>query len=201
MRHRILLILGVFAASCIVGPALDQIHVVGGALAYSDPWLLGQAWWVGPQFGLAFALICAVSLAVQHHLGNRQPEPTPAPRIVQQLAWFLAAYLTTGILWERPWLLAGLLAIGLAIRVVSVRPDAAAVRTITLLALAGTAYEATLSSIPGTFDYTLTGQLPFPIWLPLLYAHGAPLLRTFATNATAAFSRARDADFAESART
>lgn len=191
MRHRILLILGVSLASCVIGPALDQIHVVSGALWYAHPWLFGQAWWVFPQFGLAFAFICAVSLAVQHAYGTRTPTPTPAPRIAQQAAWFVAAYLTTGLLWEHPWTTTVLLAAGLAIRLVSVRPDAAAVRTIALLALAGTAYEAALSSIPGTFSYALHGaSLPVPVWLPLLYAHGAPLLRTFATNATAAFERA-----------
>lgn len=190
MRQRILLILAVFTVSCIAGPALDQIHVVGGALSYASPWLLGQAWWVGPQFGLAFAFLCAVSLAAQHQLGTRSPSPTPPTRVGQQATWFIAAYLATGVLWERPWLLVALLAIGLGIRVATVRPDMASLGTIVLLAAVGTAYEATLSSIPGTFDYTLTGVLPFPPWLPLLYAHGAPLLRTFTTNATAALARA-----------
>ena len=167
MRHRILLILGVLAASCVIGPALDQIHVVGGALSYDHPWLLGQAWWVAPQFGLAFAGLCAAVLTVQHVHGTRTPEPTPTTRIGQQVAWFVAAYLATGILWDRPWLLTALLAAGLAIRLLAVRPDAATVRTILLLALAGTAYEAMLSSVPGTFQYTLTtGALPIPIWLP-----------------------------------
>lgn len=189
MKHRLLLIIGIFALSCVIGPLLDQIHVIGGALSYAHPWLLGQAWWVGPQFGLAFAGICAVALATQHWLGTRTPEPTRTARIGQQVVWFVGAYLTTGALWDRPWLVAALLTIGLAIRFASVRPDVATVRTILLLALAGTAYEALVSSIPGTFDYSLTGAGPVPVWLPLLYAHGAPLLRTFAKNATAAFSR------------
>jgi len=189
VTRRIVLITAVFLASCIIGPALDQIHVIGGALSYAHPWLFGQAWWVGPQFGLAFAGICAASLLVQHHFGTRNPEPTHTARVGQQAAWFVAAYLTTGILWEHPWLVAALLAAGLLVRLASVRPDAASVRTILVLALAGTAYEALVASLPGTFDYTLTGGAPVPVWLPLLYAHGAPLLRTFAKNATAAFNR------------
>ncbi len=189
MPHRVLLIIGIFVAACIVGPALDQIHVVGGALWYAHPWLLGQAWWVGPQFGIAFAIICSVTLAVQHYLGTRTPAPTPRPRIAQQAAWFLVAYLATGMLWDRPWLLTALLAGGLVVRLFTVRPDTASVRTIVFLALAGSTYEALVSSIPGTFDYSITAHLPVPIWLPLLYAHGAPLLRTFSKNATAAVTR------------
>jgi hypothetical protein len=190
MKDRLLLIVGVFALSCVIGPLLDQIHVIGGALSYAHPWLLGQAWWVGPQFGLAFAFICAVSLAAQHRYGSEVLSPTHAARIGQQIIWFLAAYLATGILWERPWLLAALLAAGLVVRVLSVRPDRLTIVSLLVLALAGSLYEAIVSSLPETFDYTLTGVLPVPIWLPLLYMHGAPLLRTFAKDATVALTRA-----------
>lgn len=182
IRHRRLLLLmfAVFAASCIVGPALDQIHVSTGALWYADPWLLDQAWWVGPQFGLAFAGLAAAALLIQLRFGTSAPVHTPTTRVAQQLAWFLAAYLTTGLLWERPWVVVVLLAVGIAVRFAAVRPDAATLRTMALLAAAGWTYEAVLSSIPGTFSYAATGGPPAPIWLPLLYAHGAPLLRTFA---------------------
>ena len=181
-------ILLVLFVGTVVGPLLDQIHVQSGALDYEHPWLWGQAWWVGPQFGVAFAFLAATAVAVQHHLGTREPDMVPTARIVQQFAWFLAAYAATGLLWREPLLLALLLVAALAVRVATVRPDRPAIRTIMLLAVVGTAYEATLSAIPGTFGYADTSGLPVPVWLPLLYAHGAPLLRTFMRNAVAASS-------------
>lgn len=189
MRHHLVPILFVFLLGLVAGPLLDQIHVQSGALSYEHPWIFDQAWWVGPQFALAFAGLAACAVTVQHHLGSRTPETVPNTRIAQQLAWFVAAYVATGLLWREPALLAVVLIAGLGIRVLSVRPDVADVRTIVLLALVGTAYEATLSSIPETFGYAGTGALPVPIWLPLLYAHGAPLLRSFMRNAVAASGR------------
>jgi hypothetical protein len=169
----------VFAASCVVGPMLDQIHVVSGALAYADPWLLGQAWWVAPQFGIAFALVAACSLLLARRPDARREVPASAVLVGQQVAWLRGAYLATGALWREPLLLAALLLGALAVRYVADRPDAMTIRITLLLALAGTAWEALLSSQPGTFDYAPTDiDTPAPIWLPLLYAHGAPLVRT-----------------------
>ncbi|MCZ4496897.1 MAG: hypothetical protein JWM25_1482 [Thermoleophilia bacterium] len=184
--NRAWIITVVFAASCIVGAALDQIHVRSGALAYDHPWLLGQAWWVPLQFGFAFAGLCAFALEVQRRFGSRTPPMTATSRVVQQATWFLAAYAITGLLHQRPWTVAAILGVMLAIRIVSVRPDAPTVRIIFFLAAAGTLYEAAVSSLPETFDYAVTGAgMPVPVWLPLLYAHGAPLLRTFMKNVTA----------------
>lgn len=188
MRRHLPPILVIFVLGLVAGPLLDQIHVQSGALSYEHPWLFDQAWWVGPQFALAFAGLAAFAVAVQHHLGTRAPEPVRNVRIAQQLAWFVVAYAVTGLLWREPELLAVVLIGALGVRVASVRPDVPAVRTIVLLALVGTAYEATLSSIPGTFGYADTDALPVPVWLPLLYAHGAPLLRSFMRNGVAAAS-------------
>lgn len=174
-----------FLLGLVAGPLLDQIHVQSGALTYEHPWRFDQAWWVGPQFALAFAGLAAFAVAVQHHFGSTVPEPVPYTSVALQLAWFVAAYAVTGMLWREPELLAVVLIAALGMRLVSVRPDVPTVRTIVILALVGTAYEATLSSIPGTFGYTDPEWVPVPIWLPLLYAHGAPLLRSFMRNAVA----------------
>jgi hypothetical protein len=186
-------VLVVFLVGLVAGPLLDQIHVRSGALSYAHPWFWDQAWWVGPQFGLAFAFLAAVAVGVQHHLGTRTPPMVPFERIVQQFAWFVGAYAATGLLWREPVLLCALLVGALAVRVASVRPDAPSRRAIVLLALVGTAYEGTLSSLPGTFSYAETHGLPVPVWLPLLYAHGAPILRTFMRNAVAAANAQRSA--------
>jgi hypothetical protein len=189
VTRRVLLILLVFVTSCLVGPALDQIHVVSGALTYAHPWFLDQAWWVGPQFGLAFAGVAALTLVIQHWFGADDPPVTRPVRAGQQLAWLLAAYGATGLFWREPWLLTAGLLVGLLVRVAYERPDVATMRLIVVLALAGASYEALLSSVPGTFSYTVTNGAPVPPWLPLLYAHAAPLVRTFMKNATVQLRR------------
>ncbi len=189
VTRRILLILAVFVTSCLIGPALDQIHVVSGALTYAHPWFLEQAWWVGPQFGLAFAGVAALTLIIQHWFGTDDPPITRPVRAGQQLAWLLAAYAATGLFWREPWLLTAGLLVGLLVRVAYERPDLPTIRLIVALAIAGASYEAVLSSFPGTFSYTRTGGAPVPLWLPLLYAHAAPLVRTFMKNATVQLRR------------
>ena len=42
-----------FALGLVGGALCDQIHVQSGVLAYRKPRLARQAWWVGPQFGVA----------------------------------------------------------------------------------------------------------------------------------------------------
>ncbi|MEO6866628.1 MAG: hypothetical protein ABI200_01250 [Gaiellales bacterium] len=182
MRPVLLVFLIVFLVSCIVGPMLDQIHVITGALSYAHPWLFDQAWWVGPQFGLAFASIAVSTLLIQLRFGTPAPELESTSTIAVQFVWFIAAYLTTGILHTKPVLVLALLAGALVIRTLIERPDVATIRIFVALALLGTAYEAIVSALPETFSYAQGGIFTAPIWLPLLYAHGAPLVRSFMKN-------------------
>src|SRR4051812_7631186 len=48
-----------FLAGGIGGALCDQIHVQAGVLAYAHPFVLDQAWWVAPQFGVAMLVVLA----------------------------------------------------------------------------------------------------------------------------------------------
>ena len=155
----------------IGGLLCDQIHVQFGVLWYAEPDLLGQPWWVGPQFGLALIVI----LLGSKPLAKRSQAPMPELlSIAGGFAVFIAAYLATGILKDQPLLLSAILLASWLVRILK-RPDRwVAIGHALLLALGGVAYESALSST-GVFSYASPDLGWVPVWLPLLYAHGAPV--------------------------
>lgn len=172
-----------------VGLALcDQIHVQADVLRYDVGGLFGQAWWVPLQFGVAsLAIVAGAAPFVRYR---------PAPRerdFVTGVAWFVAAYAASGVFDAQPEALAAGLALAWLARVAvaegprerrregpregrrdGVSPRAALVAYSLLLAAAGTGAEAILSAA-GTFEYLHPDFVGVPVWLPLLYLHGAPL--------------------------
>src|SRR5690349_19041704 len=74
-----------FLAGGIGGALCDQIHVQAGVLAYPHPFVLDQAWWVAPQFGVAMLVILvgAGPFALRSHGRSR---------VVPDAALFLGAY-------------------------------------------------------------------------------------------------------------
>jgi hypothetical protein len=153
----------------VLGPALDQIHVQTDTLVYAHPWWLDQAWWVGPQFALAFVAITVGVLAI-----DRSTAPAPGPGwVASATALFVVAYLVTGFGHRHEWLVFGVLFAGLALRMFAARnePDPTLPRAAVMLAIGGAGYEALLSSLPGTFEYTVASLGPVPVWLPVLYMH------------------------------
>jgi hypothetical protein len=177
MRRFLLVIAFVLVVGGLVGLLLDQIHVLGGALTYAHPSWLDQAWWVAPQFGIAFALGATFGLLLQHRLDPERLEQPNARRILAAGVWFVAAYVATGLLWERPWLLTAILLAALLVRTLRDAPDRLTVALMLVLAVFGTGWELGLSSAPGTFSYADPQLGSVPIWLPLLYVHSAQLVR------------------------
>jgi hypothetical protein len=181
MRSIAISVVAVLFVGSLLGLLLDQIHVRGGALSYANPWLAGQAWWVGPQFGIAFALLAAAALHLQLRLDRRgmaRPGFGPGALLVA-VAWFVAAYITSAVAWDQPWLVTVLLAGAMVLRAAAEPIDRVTWAVAVVIAVAGTGWEAWLSSLDGTFAYAETAGLPAPPWLPLLYVHGAPLVRAF----------------------
>jgi hypothetical protein len=159
-----------FLFGAVGGAVVDQIHVRSGVLTYRTPRLAGQAWWVGPQFGVAaFPILESARVA-----GRRTPEPSPRT-LVSGGAWFLGAYLASGVFRRRPRLLASAFIVTWLARMVRRRDDRLAVGIYALLlAAAGTAIESGWSST-GSFTYADPDVAGVPLWLPGLYVHGAPL--------------------------
>jgi hypothetical protein len=159
-----------FAAGWAGGVLVDQIHVRGGVLSYRTPRLAGQAWWVGPQFGVAaFPIFSSARVA-----GRNTPSPSPR-RLVSGTACFLGAYLASAVFRHRPRLLAAVLLVTWLVRMRGRGEDRVAVGLYSLLlAAVGTAFEGRWSAT-GSFTYAAPDLAGVPLWLPGLYLHGAPL--------------------------
>jgi hypothetical protein len=167
--RRIHVILGSALLGLVLGPALDQVHVRTSTLGYAHPTWLDQPWWVAPQFAVAFAAITIGILAI-----DRAGAPAPGLRwIAEATVLFVLAYLVTGLGHRHEWLVFGILAAGLALRMYLARaaPDPTLPRAAAVLAIGGAGYEALLASIDGTYHYSVASLGTIPAWLPLLYVH------------------------------
>jgi hypothetical protein len=163
-----------FVAGGLGGALCDQIHVQSGVLAYPDPALADQSWWVAPQFGIAVVVMLAAvrpfAAAATRHAPRR---PSPAG-VAREAAWFGAAYGASGLWHGHPAALATAYGVTWVARMAG-RPDRWPVAAWSaLLAVAGTAYEGTLSAT-GAFHYTAPDLYHVPVWLPGIYLHGGPL--------------------------
>ena len=188
MRDVVLLVLG----GGIAGTLLDQIHVQSGTLQYRAPELAGQAWWVLPQFALLLAAVVWTSTLIVARTRPRadtalEPVPgrawtrPPLMRIVVDATWFAFAYAISAApatVFDRDdettrVVVLVVLALIAAIRLV-LRGDRRVALVALGLTIGGPAYEATISSL-SWFWYHDADLLGVPLWLPALYACGAPL--------------------------
>ncbi len=163
-----------FVLGGLGGALCDQIHVQGGVLAYAQPVLFGQSWWVAPLFGIA-TLIMYVATWVWVSCSERaQPGPITHRQLALHSLWFVAAYLASALLQGQPKLLA-LVYLLLFLRRLLGRRDAVwQVANGVGLAIGGTTSEALLAAT-GVFHYNHPDLWTVPLWLPGVYLHGAPL--------------------------
>jgi hypothetical protein len=155
-----------------IGLGLDRVHVISGVLAYREPILAGQAWWVPFLFAIAAPLVLVNDYLPRLVLGAPKGG-VPVRDVDAEAGWFIAAYLATGLFWQWPWLLAaGLAGVWLSRGRRYLRPDrlAAAVG----LAVTGPLFEAALSATGG-FWYITPNFLGIPLWLAPLYLYVADL--------------------------
>jgi hypothetical protein len=156
-----------FLAGGIGGALCDQIHVQAGVLVYAHPFMLDQAWWVAPQFGVGMLVI----LVGVRPFARRTTGPSHA---LPDAGLFLAAYGATGLFHRWPAALAVGLVVAWAARLAAHRDRAVLLVFSLLLAVGGTLYEGTLART-GAFHYTRPDLYHVPIWLPGIYLNGAAL--------------------------
>jgi hypothetical protein len=165
-------LVALFVFGGLGGAMCDQIHVQAGVLSYPTPWLAGQAWWVGPNFGLATLLIALGTLPFAAPLAARAPAAPRGREIAVAAALFVAAYLASGLLAGSPRALALGYALTFAARLWP-RPERGPLALYAVgLAIGGTSYEAALAGT-GAFAYAAPELAGVPLWLPGLYLHGA----------------------------
>jgi len=169
-----------FALGFVIGPALDQIHVLTHTLSYPRQDFLRQSWWVFPQFGIAAIAMTLPFWMLRPVFGDREVEPVAIAEVAWTLIRFVTMYLLSGLLHDHEWLLVAwfLIAFGLT---VARRREGAPVHVHALTcAIGGTAWEATISGL-GHFHYDVPSSLfGVPAWLPFLYLHAAYWLRPVA---------------------
>jgi hypothetical protein len=162
-RINLYVLSALFAGGAVGGTLLDQIHVRWNVLSYSDPALLGQAWWVWPQYGIATTLAFFAAIPFVFSVNMDRP-------VIRDFLWFVIAYLVTAILQKSPLLVTLLLIIIWSARVVSSKYRVRTVTYCLALASIGTAYELALTQL-GAFSYHHPNIFGLPIWLPSLYLH------------------------------
>ena len=159
-----------FILGAIVGTALDQLHVMGGVLAYPRPAFLGEAAFVPFLFGGA-----TVSLTLFWRLAFRGGAPRwpSAALFGLYLLDFACAYLLTVLLRDLPAI--SLFALSVSWVALAAPHGARPLAYGVAVAVAGTLTEAALCHL-GLFRYLAAGLLPglaVPLWLPGLYLHAS----------------------------
>jgi hypothetical protein len=180
-----------FVLCGVIGAGLDQLHVRSGTLKYEHPEFAGQAWWVMVQFAFNLVLVVWGATMIVNRKGVLGEPPVTPPgswtggrsvrsRIAIDFGWFAAAYAlsaapaldhhaSTELLRG-----AGLVVLtGLAIVRLRMRGDRRIALVALALAFTGPLYEGFMASTR-VFWYTNTDFHHVPIWLPALYANGAP---------------------------
>lgn len=163
-----------FAAGSVLGATFDQIHVRFQVLAYPRDDYFQQSWWVAPNFGLATLLMLLGSLWMAPRAEKLDPRPPTVRDYALGTAWFLAAYLASGLLVAWPGALVALYAATFAGRLVA-RPDRLPVLLHALGIAAGGVLAESILAGSGAFWYLDPHVAHVPVWLPGIYLHGGPL--------------------------
>ena len=166
------------AAVCTV---CDLNHVRTGTLRYTEPLLLGQAWWVAPNFALVFLVMGLAYALLAERLSSalgtgRSRSPGRASSFVEATTTFAFVYLVSGFANESPELLTLLFSATFLVRLAVTYERAWLFLLAVLLAAGGMGGEGALGAA-GLVAYRHTDVFHVPWWLGGLYLHGAFSLR------------------------
>jgi hypothetical protein len=169
-------LLGAFVAT-----VCDGFHVHTRTLAYPDPFLFGQAWWVFPGFVLAFLFMAyAYSLIVV-----RLPVAIPAQKstskgnardLVEACTAFALVYLLSGFGNFEPVLLSVIFYGTFVVRWLFSYDRLWLLLLAVAMAVVGMFVEG-LYAAAGLMTYRYVDIFYVPFWLGGLYVHGAFALR------------------------
>ena len=172
-------LLKLFILGGLGGTLYDQIHVLGRVLAYPDPVLFQQSWWVVPNFGLGVLLLALTGRWLARWSLRLVGRPNTEELLVN-LAWFTLAYLASALLTFPPPVV---LAIFVTTWLLRVLPRADRLPQLLQglgLAVVGVLWELLFTKLHLFHylhpDFAVNGQgMGVATWLPGLYMHGGPL--------------------------
>ena len=169
----------------LVGAAVttvcDANHVRTETLSYTEPFLFGQAWWVFPNFFVAFLVMSLSYLALSSSLSRvvetreSRSAGSLAP-FVQTLSIFALVYLLSGFAHERPVLLTVAFYGAFLARWALTYERAWLLLLAALMAAGGMLAEGVIGAA-GLATYRHSDVFHVPFWLGGLYLHGAFALR------------------------
>lgn len=174
-----LLLLALVAAA--LATLCDANHVYTQTLAYPEPFLFGQAWWVFPNFVLAFLAMGAG----YYFLAPRLPASIPVQQstapgnvrdFVEASTAFALVYLASGLGNLHPVLLSVIFYGTFALRWLATYERGWMLLLATILGIAGMFAEGALGASGGV-AYRQVDIFHVPWWLGGLYVHGAFALR------------------------
>lgn len=176
---RILMLASVGALVATTG---DLVHVHTGTLAYPDPFVMGQAWWVSPVFLMAFTSM-ALGYRILARYATRIGVASSISRSrghwsawVETLVAFWLVYLLSGFGQGEPVLMSCLFYASFLARWAFSYERAWLMLMAVLMALGGMFAEGLMGHI-GMVAYQHRDVFHVPWWLGGLYMHGAFALR------------------------
>ncbi len=155
-----------------IGPLLDWVHVVTGAIAYTRPFFFGLAWWVPLLY-----LGAAVGIGVSHPstdavLGRSTKRGQSSRDVMLGMLAMATIWASSGLLKDTPLLASAILGpASLLLWWLMDRTWQGAVLAAST-AMAGWIIEYTLTTA-GLFHHTAPDVGPLPSWLPWLYVGGS----------------------------
>lgn len=172
--------------AAVVATFCDAIHVHTGTLAYPDPWLFDQSFWVFPSFFISFLGMAAAYFLVAKILPDTiAHEKSTAPggfqACIETLTIFIMIYLLSGFGNREPILLSVIFYVSFILRLAFTYDKQFLFGLALMLAVAGIIGEGTLA----VFDMVQYSQSEYrvpeiynvPWWLGGVYMHGAFALR------------------------
>jgi hypothetical protein len=168
--------LGLVVAGAVLGTLLDGVHVATATTRYTNPALLGLAWWAPLLFAGA-SLAIGISHVTTDRLLGRDVRPE-ARGVVAGMVLLLALWATSGLL--KPAQTA-LLVLAPASVVIWLALDGTAIGLGLAVATAatGVVVEATLVSL-GAFTYVAPDAGRVASWLPWLYVAASVAVGNYA---------------------
>jgi hypothetical protein len=159
----------------------DAIHVRTQTLAYPNPFLLNQAWWVYPGFLVVFLLMGYLYVVGIRHLfigmqARHSATRGSAHEMIEAAAAFIFVYFLSGYGNYDPFLLSVIFYTAFAVRLAFTYDRSWLFLIAAAMAVGGMLAEGAMSAL-GWVAYRQVDVFNVPFWLGGLYLHGAFALR------------------------